>query len=177
MKAPDSASQPRDPNGPVSTPDIGPMGTGKPAQETTSPASQAIESMQVQTVTITPCPSNDPPAGQASPQREVEGSKSEGKPEKAHQTGRKAGRPLVQTDQRILEALIRLDAEGHPWPRIRDLLEPISRKHGGPYPLHVEQVRRLALKAAKILGKKLVKRRDGRPWGYYRQVKKTGGGS
>jgi len=128
-------------------------------------------------VKVTPAPTHQAPAGQTSCRREVESTKSEGMPEKAPQVRRKAGRPPVQTDRRILEAVIKLDAEGQAWPRMRDLLEPISRKYGGPYLLHVQQVRRLAVKAAKILGKKLVKRRHGRPWGYYRQFKKKGGRS
>jgi hypothetical protein len=107
----------------------------------------------------------------------VSDSINEGEPEEANIVKRKAGRPIVLTDKRILVALIKFDAEGVPWPRIRDLLEPISKRYGGPCPLHVEQVRRLARKAARVLGVQLKKRREGRPWNYYRQVKKAGGES
>jgi hypothetical protein len=178
MNPPSTDSMTGDHTGPFASAKSISLCLANPEQGKAAPVSGPPEQGQGQTVTITLPSTDDPPAGQTSPRLEVEISTSEGgKPEKGRQTGRKAGRPLVPTNPRILEAVIRLDAEGHPWPRIRDLLEPISRKYGGPYPLHVEQVRRLALKAAKVLGKKLVKRRGGRPWEYYRQIKRAGGRS
>ena len=131
---------------------------------------------QQDTATITLSMNNKPPAGETSRWREVRDSINEDEPEEANNVKRNAGRPIVKIDIRILEAIIKFDAEGHPWPRICALLEPISKRYGGPYPLHVEQVRRLAVKAAQILGVKLIKRRHGRPWAYYRQFKKAGGG-
>lgn len=124
---------------------------------------------------VTIPPSHGPPAEPASRRREVVGSISEGKNGKDLKGKRKAGRPPVPTDRRILEAVIKLHIAGHPWPRIRERLEPISKKYGGPYPLHVEQVRRLARKAARILGIRLKNRRAGRRYDYYRQIEKVGG--
>ena len=111
-------------------------------------------------------------AGPTSAWLEVIGSGKEGR---VGNGCRLAGRPPIQTDRRILETILKLHREGHPWPRLCELLEPVCRKYGGPYPLSIPQCRRLALKAAKILGAHLKKRQAGRPWEYYRQIKKTGG--
>jgi len=116
-----------------------------------------------------------PPPGRPSAGGEVIIPKGEGATDKARKVRRKAGRPPVPTDRRILEAVLKFHAEGHPWPRLRERLEPISKKYGGPYPLSTEQARRLARKAARILGNRLKTRHAGRRYDYYRQIDNAGG--
>jgi len=122
-------------------------------------------------VKVTPSADYPAPAEPASARREVRKSGKEGTDR--HRGA--AGRPPAVIDRRILEAVLKLHAEGHPWPRLRQLLKPVCRRYGGPRSLSVEQTRRLAAKAARVLGVELKKRPAGRPWGYYRQIKKGGG--